>query len=88
LTEIRLTAYNEQRLAELIKALPPAPQAWVEAAQMLPLARARLDDIVARAEADLAFRDALVANLEEALRLEGYEPETIPLDELRRRLES
>ena len=87
MTEIRLTAYNEQRLAELIKALPPAPQAWVEAAQVLPLARARLDDIVARAEADLAFRDALVANLEEALRLEGYEPETIPLDELRRRLE-
>lgn len=83
-----MTAYNEQRLAELIKALPPAPQAWVEAAQVLPLARARLDDIVARAEADLAFRDALVANLEEALRLEGYEPETIPLDELRRRLES
>jgi hypothetical protein len=83
-----MTAYDEQRLAELIKALPPAPQAWVEAAQVLPLVRGRLDDIVARAEADLAFRDALVANLEEALRLEGYKPETIPLDELRRRLES
>jgi predicted ArsR family transcriptional regulator len=83
-----MTAHDEQRLAELIKALPPAPQAWVEAAQVLPLARGRLDDIVAKAEADLAFRDALVANLEEALRLEGYEPETIPLDELRRRLES
>jgi hypothetical protein len=83
-----MTAYDEQRLAELIKALPPAPQAWVEAAQVLPLARGRLDDIVARAEADLAFRDALVADLEEALRLEGYQPETIPLDELRRRLES
>ena len=53
-----MTAYDEQRLAELIKALPPAPQAWVEAAQELPLARERLDDIVARAEADLAFRDA------------------------------
>ena len=83
-----MTAYDEQRLAELIKALPPAPQAWVEAAQVLPLVRGRLDDIVARAEADLAFRDAVVANLEEALRLGGYEPETIPLDELRRRLES
>jgi hypothetical protein len=83
-----MTAYDEQRLAELIKALPPAPQAWVEAAQVLPLARGRLDDIVAKAEADLAFRDALVANLEETLRLEGYEPETMPLDELRRRLES
>jgi hypothetical protein len=83
-----MTAYDEQRLAELIKALPPAPQAWVEAAQVLPLARGRLDDIVAKAEADLAFRDALVANLEETLRLEGYEPEAIPLDELRRRLKS
>jgi hypothetical protein len=83
-----MTAYDEHRLAELIKRLPPAPEAWVEAAQEIPLVRGRLDDIVARAEADLAFRDALVANLEEALRLEGYEPETIPLDELRRRLES
>ena len=73
-----MTAYDEQRLAELIKALPPAPQAWVEAAQELPLVRGRLDDIVARAEADLAFRDALIANLEEALRLEGYEPDDDP----------
>jgi hypothetical protein len=83
-----MTAYDEQRLAELIKALPPAPQAWVEAAQELPLARARLDDIVARAEADLAFRDALISDLEATLKLEGYEPGAISLDELRRRLES
>lgn len=83
-----MTAYDEHRLAELIKALPPAPQAWVEAAQELPLARGQLDDIVTRAEADRAFRNALVADLEEALRLEGYEPESLPLDELRRRLDS
>jgi hypothetical protein len=83
-----MTAYDEQRLAELIKALPPAPQAWVEAAQELPLARGQLDDIVARAEADLAFRDALIADLEATLELEGYEPGSIPIDELRRRLES
>ena len=82
-----MTAYDEQRLAELIRALPPAPEAWVTAAQEIPLASGTLDSIVARAEADIAFRDALVANLEEALRLEGYEPEAIPLDELRRRLE-
>lgn len=82
-----MTTYDEQRLAELIKALPPAPQAWVEAAQELALARGQLDAIVARAEADLAFRDALIANLEEALRREGYEPDTISLEELRRRLE-
>jgi hypothetical protein len=83
-----MTAYDEHRLAELIKSLPPAPQAWVEAAQELPLARGQLDDIVARAESDIAFRDALVADLEETLRLEGYEPESLPLDELQRRLDS
>ena len=42
-----MTAYNEQRLAELIKALPPAPQAWVEAAQVLPLARDSLRKAIA-----------------------------------------
>jgi hypothetical protein len=83
-----MTAYDEHRLAELIKSLPPAPQAWVEAAQELPFARGQLDDIVARAESDIAFRDALVADLEETLRLEGYEPESLPLDELQRRLDS
>jgi hypothetical protein len=87
LTDITMTTYDEQRLAQLIGALPPAPQAWVEAAQELPLARGKLDDIVARAEADIAFRDALVADLEQTLRIEGYEPESLPLDELRRRLE-
>lgn len=81
-----MNAYDEERLAQLIRALPPAPQAWVEAAQLLPLARRQLDDIVARAEADLAFRDALIADLEAALELEGYEPRSLPLDELRRRL--
>ena len=82
-----MTAYDEHRLAELIRALPPAPEAWVEVAQELPLGRGRLDDIVARAEADLAFRDALIADLEATLALEGLEPGSIPLDELRRRLE-
>jgi hypothetical protein len=82
-----MSAYDEHRLAELIRALPPAPEAWVEAAQELPLARGRLDEIVARAEADLAFRDALIADLEATLALEGFEPGAIPLDELRRRLE-
>jgi hypothetical protein len=81
-----MNAYDEERLAELIAALPPAPEAWVRAAQELPLARRQLGDIVARAEADLEFRRALVADLEQALRSEGYEPETLPLEDLRRRL--
>ena len=67
--------------------LPPAPEGWVKAAQELPRVRAELDDIVARAVADAEFRRALIADLEDAIKSEGYEPEAIPLDELRRRLD-
>jgi hypothetical protein len=80
--------YDESRLAELLRALPPAPEGWVRAAQELPRVRRELDDIVARAEADAEFRKALIEDLEAALRLEGYEPEVMPLDELRKRLEN
>jgi hypothetical protein len=79
--------YDEIRLGELLRALPPAPEGWVRAAQELPRVRAEMDDIVARAVADAEFRQALIDDLRSALEAEGYEPETIPLDELRRRLE-
>jgi hypothetical protein len=78
--------YNEERLAELLRMLPPVPEGWVAAAQELPRVRAEMDQIVSRAVEDAEFRTALIADLEEALRSEGYEPEQIPLDELRRRL--
>ncbi len=45
-------AYDEERIARLLKALPPAPEGWVRAAQELPRSRRELDEIVARAEAD------------------------------------
>jgi hypothetical protein len=79
--------HDEERLAELLRTLPPAPEAWVRAAQELPRVRRELDDIVARAVADAEFRQALIADLEKALTAEGYEPDVIPLDELRRRLD-
>jgi hypothetical protein len=79
--------YDEERLAALLRALPPTPEGWVRAAQELPRVRRELDDIVARAEADAQFRKALTADLEAVLRVEGYEPEVIPLDELRTRLD-
>jgi hypothetical protein len=69
----------------LLRLLPPAPMGWVQAAQELPLARRSLDEIVERAEADLEFRRALVADLEAALALEGYEPDRALVDELKRR---
>ena len=80
--------YDEERLGELLRALPPAPEGWVRAAQELPRSRRELDDIVARAVADQEFRQALVDDLERALRDVGYEPEVLPLEELRRRLDS
>lgn len=79
--------YNEERLAELLRMLPPAPEGWVAAAQELPRVRADMDQIVSRAVEDAEFRAALIADLEEALRTQGYEPEQMPLDELRRRLD-
>ena len=80
--------YEEERLAELLRALPPAPEAWVRAAQELPRARRELDEIVARAEADIEFRKALIADLETALAAEGYEPDERTLQRLRKRFAS
>jgi hypothetical protein len=81
-----MSAYDIEGIARLIGMLPPAPEAWVRAAQELPSARRELDSIVARAEADAEFRRALVADLEGALRSEGVEPTRPLLDELRRRV--
>jgi hypothetical protein len=80
-----MTAYDIERLAELLRALPLAPEGWVKAAQELPAARRGLDDIVARAEADAQFRQALVADLESALAVAGYEPAPPLLEALRER---
>ena len=79
-------AYDEERLGELLRLLRPAPVGWVQAAQELPAARRSMDEIVARAEADLAFREALIADLEIALEQAGYEPDRRLMDELRKRL--
>jgi hypothetical protein len=79
--------YDEERLGVLLRILPPAPTGWVRAAQELPTARRTFDEIVSRAEADLAFRSALVADLERALAAEGYEPDRRLLAEIRARLQ-
>ncbi|HEU5278606.1 MAG TPA: hypothetical protein VFU26_06860 [Gaiellaceae bacterium] len=83
-----MSSYDEQRLARLIGALPPAPEAWVRAAQELPGARAGIDEIVTRAEADAAFRRRLIEDLEGALQAEGYERDPALVEELRVRFRS
>ena len=79
-------SYDEERLGELLRLLPPAPEGWVRAAQELPTARAALDELVARAEADAELRRRILADLESALAAEGIEPQPLIVDELRTRL--
>jgi hypothetical protein len=83
-----MSAYDHDTLGRLIAALPPAPDAWVRAAQELPAARRGIDDIVDRAVADAAYRARVVANLESALAEVGVEPTLPLLDELRERFRS
>jgi hypothetical protein len=81
-----MSRYVEEELAELIAALPPAPEGWVRAAQELPLARRTMDEIVTRAEADIEYRKQVIADLESALAEAGFEPRERLVDELRTRL--
>jgi hypothetical protein len=78
--------WNEERLAELLALLRPAPTGWVEAAAELPRLRVQLEDIVARAEADAELRQALIADLEATLAREGVEPTPQIVEEVRKRL--
>ena len=83
-----MTTYDEERLGELLRLLPPAPTGWVTAAQELPMARVQLDALVERAEADVAFRASVLADLEVAIRATGVEPSPVVVDHLRKRLAS
>jgi hypothetical protein len=78
--------YDEEILANLLRTLPTPPEAWVKAAQEIPLARRGLDDIVERARADRAFRDALIDDLEHALEAAGFESDPALADAVRARL--
>jgi hypothetical protein len=81
-----MNAYDHEHLSLLIGLLKPAPEGWVRAAQELPTARRGLDQLVARAEEDAAFRATVLADLESALQAEGVEPEPRVVEELRRLL--
>jgi hypothetical protein len=83
-----MSQYDETRIGELLRRLPPAPEGWVRAAQELPLARLGLDDLVRRAEVDAEFRGRLIADLEAALRDEGVEPDPQLVEALRRRFQA
>lgn len=77
-----------EELGRLIAALPPTPDGWVRAAQELPQVRRGLDDLLARAEADSALRERLLADLESTLADAGIEPTRHVLADVRERLRS
>ena len=83
-----MTGYDEERLAALLRSLPPAPDGWVRAAQELPQARAEISALVARAGEDAAYRARLVADLEAALEAEGIEAKPSIVAALRVRLDA
>jgi hypothetical protein len=58
---------SEEELAALLRALPSPPAAWVRAAQEVPVARRRLDEILERAGRDEAFARMLRADPQTAL---------------------
>jgi hypothetical protein len=79
-------ALQEEQIAALLAQLPPAPEAWVDAAKQLPYARAQIESIVRRAAEDAAFRDRALLDLEAVLAAEGVEPTEALEAELARRL--
>lgn len=78
--------YDEERIGELLRAMPPAPTGYVQAAQELPFARAEIEGLVERAKADLVFRATLLADIEATLAAEGVAPRPALVDLLRRRV--
>jgi hypothetical protein len=81
--DIAMRQLAEEEVAELLTALPPAPPGWVQAAIELPQARKAIDELVTQALADQARRDAILADLEAALRTAGVEPRRQLVDRLR-----
>jgi hypothetical protein len=77
--------FDETRLAALLAALPPAPEAWVRAAEILPLAVLDADALVERCRADSALRERVLEGLESALR-STHEPTRDGAATLRERL--
>jgi hypothetical protein len=80
-------AYDEERLGELLSSLPPAPEAWVKAAQNLPIARKGVDEIVERAEEDEEYRRRVIEDPKAALEEAEVVAHVDAIEILRRRLD-
>jgi hypothetical protein len=65
---------SEDEIASLLGELREPPRAWTEAAKGLPAVREEIAGILERAGGDDAYREAVLADLEGALREAGREP--------------
>ena len=82
-----MAAYNEEKLGEILSALPPAPEPWVRAAQDLPLMKQGLYEIVQRADADEEYRRRVIENPEAVLEEADVVAHADAVEILRRRLD-
>jgi hypothetical protein len=82
-----MSTYDEERLGELLSALPPAPESLVRAAKQLPLMREQVDKIVERAETDDEYRRKVVADPEAALEEADVVAHSDAIEILRRKLD-
>lgn len=78
--------YDEERIGELLRAMPRVPEAWVQTAAQLPATRRAIDQIAALAEVDAGFRKEALQDLEGALERAGLEPSPALVEHLRDRL--
>jgi hypothetical protein len=82
-----MSTYDEERLGELLSALPPAPDHLVRAAKQLSFMREQVDKIVERAEADDEYRRKVVADPEAALEEADVVAHSDAIEILRRKLD-
>ena len=82
-----MAAYDEEKLGEILSALPPAPEAWVRAAQNIPVARQGLEAIVERAEVDEDYRRRAIEDPEAVLEEADVVAHADAVEILRKRLD-
>ena len=78
----------EERIARLLRELPPAPTGWIEAAAALPAARRALEHIDEQVVQGAAERAEITAAIEEALRAADVAPTPEHVLALRRLLDA
>ena len=82
-----MPSYDEEKLGEILSALPPAPGSWVKAAQDIPLAQRGLAKIVERADTDDDYRRRVIEDPEAVLEEAEVVAHAETIEILRRRLD-